>query len=46
MGELGDFFRPRFDLACRIIANLFVEVDELMSVVCWEIGPRKSALRL
>jgi hypothetical protein len=33
LNELGDFFRPRFDLGCRIIANEFVEVEELMSVV-------------
>jgi hypothetical protein len=29
LNELGDFFSPRFDLG-RIIANEFVEIEELM----------------
>jgi hypothetical protein len=43
LNELGDFFRPRFDLG-RIIANEFVEIEELMLVVSGTSVPESRLL--
>jgi hypothetical protein len=43
LNELGDFFRPRFDLG-RIIANEFVEIEELMLVVSGTSVPERRLL--